>query len=432
MIKHSPGKRVLLILVTFLLTTCSGSSPLRSIANNEIAVPPPSLDSVRSRLNQLAASGSSDMNMEMHELMWYLFWIYNLPAMDTNRGVPDFGRSIGDTGNRTWETMKEPREVFMEDGSAPSPWETWGGTVPSVCNGLAANAPGSSRMLLQRMAKGDEEFIGRIEQAVGGTLVDQASNYVRYSIYFNETGFDYIVNNVLYNTQGQQAFTGGVNFPDGVMEIKASWRILAPSVDRSRYYVQTALVYTPPMNNNPEDCAEMAVGLVGLHISLKDSGFRQWIWSTFEQIDNVPPVTAVTTTQATVPWSFNDPTCPVSECPPNTNRNTLPTQVERVIDISDAAKQMNPMFQEALAGTVFQYYQLIGVQYPRDDNRPPDGNPNVANLSNVTMETYLDRSSCIRCHYTAALKDSARSSDFSFVFNEAHPLTTTAIRGRAR
>ena len=39
-------------------------------------------------------------------------------------------------------------------------------------------------------------------------------------------------------------------------------------------------------------CAPTLVGLVGLHIVQKTKSRPQWIWSTFEQVDNVPPAQA--------------------------------------------------------------------------------------------------------------------------------------------
>ena len=74
---------------------------------------------------------------------------------------------------------------------------------------------------------------------------------------------------------------------------------------------------------------EVTVGLVGMHISHKSRSSPQWIWATFEQVDNPlgdplahPPIRP----------SFYNPNCPL--CVPNqdpsvTNDTTTPTQVVR-------------------------------------------------------------------------------------------------------
>jgi len=36
-------------------------------------------------------------------------------------------------------------------------------------------------------------------------------------------------------------------------------------------------------------CAKADIALVGLHIMIKTHYRPQWLWSTFEQVDNVPP-----------------------------------------------------------------------------------------------------------------------------------------------
>ena len=53
------------------------------------------------------------------------------------------------------------------------------------------------------------------------------------------------------------------------------------------------------MIQSAEKCTQRTMGLVGLHIVSKTPARPQWIWSTFEQVDNVPVVTGATPTSNT-------------------------------------------------------------------------------------------------------------------------------------
>jgi hypothetical protein len=61
---------------------------------------------------------------------------------------------------------------------------------------------------------------------------------------------------------------------------------VVPTANRSRYYSRQAWVSDPAANT----CSQKTVGLVGLHIVSKTPSRSAWIWSSFEQVDNVPDV----------------------------------------------------------------------------------------------------------------------------------------------
>jgi hypothetical protein len=88
----------------------------------------------------------------------------------------------------------------------------------------------------------------------------------------------------------------------------------------------------------------------------------------------------------------------------------VPAQVERYN--KDLPGAVNARWQQALKGTPWEYYQLIGAQYPVR-------NPTPNRLANVVMETYIQpQSSCIDCHSTA--KSLTReNADFSFLLLDA-------------
>jgi hypothetical protein len=106
-----------------------------------------------------------------------------------------------------------------------------------------------------------------------------------------------------------------IPFNTGSTEIKAAWRILTekdtPAI-RSRYYVvPNAQVFDVASSK----CKPQDIALVGLHIVTKTPSRPQWIWSTFEHVDNVPGITTEPKPPAGVPFSFNDSNLPQTLSP---------------------------------------------------------------------------------------------------------------------
>ncbi len=358
---------------------------------------------------------------------WQTFVAVGWPAKAGERGVPDPSKVIGQPGAVVWQTWKQPEEIFLSDGAAPPPWNDWGGVVPAGCTGAT-----TAYDVLGRTAKSDpgsDSEVFRDQQAVGGTLTDQHGNLAYYQLAVDRTSFDYIVTNTLYNVQGQQALPGDVAFPASSGEIKAAWRVLTAqdSPDqKARFFQRRAWIQVP---GGP--CSQVLLGLVGLHVTRKTPSRPEWVWATFEHVDNVPAYDS--TGQPGGTYSFYDPTCPPDKCKPNHSTEQdgkptgTPTQVTRRTPISEQTQAANKQWQAALAdaveGSPWQYYQLVEVQWPRDPGVGNFGDPTPGRSWNTTMETYVDDSSCLECHYTAATADGGKDADFSFTLAEAHPVS---------
>jgi hypothetical protein len=77
-----------------------------------------------------------------------------------------------------------------------------------------------------------------------GPLIDQNGNYALFDILMNKQMFQFILDNKLYNKQGQEAFASEVDFPRGAngninlpigigaFMIKCSGRCSAPTTTR--------------------------------------------------------------------------------------------------------------------------------------------------------------------------------------------------------
>lgn len=133
----------------------------------------------------------------------------------------------------------------------------------------------------------------------------------------------------------------------------------------------------------------------------------------------------------------------------------IPVRVQRI------NRKMQRYFKQQKS--VWQYYQLIDTQYPLDQNVPPSpnqeknyhvpesvvnkpgGNPNLALLTNITMETFFQAGnqsasdlmeanpvsditifgteSCMGCHSSAGIYNSYTVKNGKVTFNSGDQLT---------
>lgn len=388
--------------------------------------PSPSPSSMRSLLNFNTLQRSADI------FSWQEFFALNWPARPGMRGEPDVNKKISDPGPRVWETWKEEYEVYLKDGRKPRPWNDIE-PIPTACGG-------SGTKVFFRTQKIDDVVDSTLQAAASdgtlpATLTDQKGKLVRYEIRLNKVLFDYIVQHRLYNAR-VQALAKSVNFPDGAILIKAAWREVSPAEEKL-FHTVTACVCDQDKQERMVNCRKQRMGLVGFHITQKTPFAPQWVWSTFEQVNNVAG------SAATGALSFNNPSCPT--CPANqqTQRGT-PNQIVRAIKIPssepdcseplqavDNVQRMNDDVRKALtaAGSVFQFYEVVNTQWPVPSSNSTPQPETVFDvrplaLGNTTMESFVQpTSSCMGCHSTARTVNANKfvSSDFSFTLNNARP-----------
>jgi hypothetical protein len=409
---------------------------------------------------------------------WLTFLALNSPV----DGRTPIGRGTGLRGDATtvWETYKQVSDVMLNDGSEP---RSWGepASIPKECESVA----GKDRILIQV----SEET--HIQHFKSGPLIDQNGNYVLFITLMNKTMYDYIRANQLYSRKGQTNFPHGIDFPVGdngprgapasafsqvvgAIMIRASLKVLAGDDRPDEFHTIDALIYTANDNSrNEATCLPMKLGLVGLHFSHKVADRRQWIWSTFEHVNNVPDdAYARSRRNLLLRYNFYDPTCDASRCPPNQppprpwDLRTQPfpngykSQITRLLPITNDIVKINILTQSiaGIKGTVWENYMLVGTQWPSDFRcaiqteqrtpRPPLPATNFTKepdmtclpypsyLANSTFETYIQgetplvSSSCMGCHVNAVSYQQHSSgikpheflnqSDFTFILEKAH------------
>ncbi|MGC2856611.1 hypothetical protein ACM64Y_14145 [Novispirillum sp. DQ9] len=377
-----------------------------------------------------------------------------------------------------WETFKRTQDVFRpDDPSPPAPW----GVLPTMPATCAAAGAGPDDKILTRQAKSAAAGVenpDRFMQATGNWLADQNGELVWYELLTNRAEFEAIVANKWYLASGQKASLegpSGLALPTGTapgatvqpwsqlgaMELKAAWRVLTDYPETwSRYYTVAGWTHDP----NTGACSKEIFGLAGLHIIQKTQRFNNFMWSTFEQVDNAP--SADTDPVPPHGWAFYDADCAAKgTCVAGTGltcakaieaegkgqtttppADPAPIPVKRCYPVGDADQlaelnaAMKKMFSGATGGqSVFQYYQLVNVMWPETPLPPPragaatpldtstmtraGGMP----VANTSMESFRQDMDCTACHAYASPPSSVTragggsyATDFSFLFDDAY------------
>ena len=375
----------------------------------------------------------------------YYSW---LTFIALNAATPNTAPLAPNDAPTLWQDYAEISDLMLPDGKTPAPWGS-PRVIPAACKSVA----GADGLRVMRKSMIIKTVTGEvIEPFDTGPLIDQNGNYVRYEILVNQPMYEFIVQNGLYSKAGQAAFQGPVVFPEGAnaqgtsgtmgaIMVKAAWKVMGANDDTSRFHIVEGLAYNPPSENPKveESCSKVTLGLVGWHAAHKTDDAPQWIWSTFEHVDNVPSDDAVKSGQLQAHYNFYRPGCSTKDCPINEppprpwNPDVQPfpggytSQITRVIPLSPETVALNASFQAILAGTVWPNYELISTQWPTDATSPvdPTGVPAPDFLANATLETYIQgtvpqsSSSCMACHGNAA-DTTGRASDFTFILERAH------------
>jgi hypothetical protein len=378
-------------------------------------------------------------------LAWDTFIALNWPAPQpiVQRGVPDRQNVVGGfvsgggeggrpssmpVGPVVWETYKDTHDIFLDPPTKPAPFDT-PERIPAACAALAGPNPREARVLV--MTSKVTDVVRSVTQSDGNRLVDQNGQNVWYEIKVNRAYFDYVVDNGFYDSANQKGKT--ISFPSSsndtatvpAIKVKAAWKVMGllgsrQPDDLTKFYTARGFVVDP----NTGQCTERLLGLVGLHVVVKTKQLPQWMWATFEHVGNAP--TQGVAPPAGAKYNFNNPACPVSQCPvntPPTGQSTMPTQVVRVVPINQVAASTTATYQTALKtlrpDNVWQNYMLVDAQWAGTrDNIGVPAQPKF--LANATLETYMQAQTepygCINCHGKYA-----PTTDLDFQLPNAYP-----------
>lgn len=170
---------------------------------------------------------------------------------------------------------------------------------------------------------------------------------------------------------------------EGAIEIKTAWRKLTPADDTTRFLIRNAVYYTYTEKGGEATAQVDKFGLIGLHIIHKTKNYPSFVFASWEQVDvgaaqmktiglDIPDIVVNGDT-------IEDP-------------NIDPHDPVAVIDraIPDTVQQVNSKAKALIVGenpkSVWQYYQLIGVQGKPVDYKDSASDPNYF-MANYVIES---------------------------------------------
>ncbi|HEY0130103.1 MAG TPA: hypothetical protein VGB57_01775, partial [Allosphingosinicella sp.] len=413
------------------------------------------------------------------DFSWQSFVALAWPVDPALRGSPrnptDPNTLLG-AGNAyasVWSSYRDANDLYP--GAKPDR------PVPFDAPATSGCGSGAGLVLVKNSKMGDP--LSDTQQAFSLPLVDQSRNYVYYQMLFNRDQYDFVRGSdsdpttwlyrktALFNAEK----VAPIGMPQanadtkvqGAMMLKAAWKQLTKQDDASRYYTRQAQIQDPATGK----CgAPTTVGLIGLHIAHKLSDFPQWVWSSFEHVDNVPPASGPAPRRMTLNNGTNIPpvngdgfaNAPASSTPV---QDPIPVQVVRMNPIpttpakvsgqqypsgAGSTADLNAAYQALLKGSVWANYQLVITQWPfnavpQNRFKPPEkqgvypgdagGAFPLYGAVNTSMETYFQTqraalgaggNSCMQCHYQAGMTDFS----WSLKLRSQNPKTTAQQRGR--
>ena len=338
------------------------------------------------------------------------------------------------------------------------------GTAPEQPRRWQSFSPAKTATQICRSAGGPPGplLTSQFRQATGEVLIDSGLNFVVYDTRLNRTANAHLASGVRVNFpdgyyRDRKSRVGGL---PGSIVLKTAWRVLdgLPAAEVDRYFVLPGhvAVHAADSADGRDHCHTLTLGLVGMHImrKVRSGNGSDWIWSTFEHVDNAPLAgnardansivsfdpfpTGCHAPDGTRRFTFFEPDCP--DCEPNridtadwkwapeppfarafAQRGRFGTQVVRCWQLFQGTAKINQVWRDALAGSVFANYQLIGTQWRGNHGGPLAGFGEVPRyLTNSTLETYIQdapQGTCMGCHSTAQTAAGERS-DFSFLAAE--------------
>ena len=345
------------------------------------------------------------------------------PAPDTDE---DLSYGAGKYAT-VWEAWPTAQELFKPDGAAPASWGS-AHDLPSVCTASGAK---TGEHVLESISKGGDVQSEFVQAFRMGPVIDQNRAYAWFGIQANKSMYDYIVDNRLYNEEGQKAFGRNADWPrgrpdskgteedTGAIFVKAAWKVLGEHDDSETFHRIDSWLYNPGDADAgiPASCSMKTVGLVGFHIVHRTYSAPQWTWATFEHDANAP--THAEVMHGDLPksqYSFFDVSCVKNRCGynelPDHPWNAAATERESVQVVRTgvsgiSTSLVNDLYRHGapattpVPGTVWQNYFLVGTQFPTVIGNPsnegiypinpayPNGEPASRFLANTLIETYI-------------------------------------------
>jgi hypothetical protein len=348
--------------------------------------------------------GSEEGNRPFFDdFSWRIFVALSWPAKEHERGAPDKTKKFGDTTVPTvWESWKSKYEIIPPEGKEPTPWDSFEAILPGE---RAARREGGKIKVLADITK-FQDYTQAGDGRKEAPLIDQLQKFVYYDLRVNRTEYNFILTKKLYKKDTLEK-QNKIKFPDLSIEVKAAWRELPDdSAVRDRFYHRKALVAVWDKDDKMS-FVEREVGLVGFHIVAKTPQRANWIWSTFEHVDNLSGSHPSFSSKADPSYPPGGPQRPKDFKTIKPGKPPVPDAVEDArwpkSDSPASTKSIDRGYREhsQIKTTIWRNYRLIRTQWPIKGGTDNDFAPGNS-VANVTMETYRQKASCMDCHNDAS------------------------------
>ena len=274
-------------------------------------------------------------------------------------------------------------------------------------------------------------------------LVDGNGRAVYTTMMINNTYRQFCIDHKLYTVEGMQGVDPSLDFPNHALSLKASWRIVGEGEDTSRFYTQKATLEKLINKDGQitfsktEKLKDITVALIGLHIAVTVKGHPEFVWATFEHVDNSPvmqPGQKMNEPVSDKNYTFYKAGTIAGDCnAKNESVLRLDENSQTLTPISQVALQykngggsdtnqrniesLNKAVHKLLGDkSVWKNYKEVGaVWFNQVDGLNPGWTPNVdpslltgsTKLSNSTIETFTQavksENECFSCHNTMAV-----------------------------
>ncbi|HEX3530504.1 MAG TPA: hypothetical protein VH988_25865 [Thermoanaerobaculia bacterium] len=319
-------------------------------------------------------------------------------------------------------------------------------TFPTVDDVIAGKDNSGTRGLVKLAVRtqkvhGPHKSLDEVTQADSlGVLVDHSGHAGYYSQYVNPQMFQQIVSLHWNDPAVLNQIPPATELQTGDVELKVSWKIVAPGEDVSKYYVRPALIdrlVTGPDGKVRIDHSappvEVKVALVGFHVVGWVQGHPEAVWATFEQNDNAPdfaPQQSPSVAVSPKNWTFYTASTLALNCnqvdtgkltlDPATQTLKPATQVCRQFPYGMAATTaasdpnlhaittLNESVKSQLGNDVARSYFEVGAIWTNGDLKPNDDQQahrlGSTLLNNSVIETFTQNvqsdNNCFSCHNT--------------------------------
>lgn len=319
---------------------------------------------------------------------------------------------------------------------------------PTVDDVIAGKDTASTRgpmKLAVRTQKvhGPHQSLDEVTQADSlGVLVAHGGRAGYYAQYVNPQMFQQIVSLKWNDPTVLNQIPPATEFATGDVELKISWKIVAPGEDTSKYYVRPALIdrlVTGPDGNVGIDKSSpplpVQVALVGFHVVGWVQGHPEAVWATFEHDDNAPdlaPNQSPSVAVSSRDWAFYTANTLALNCNQvDTGKLKLDAAAQTLTPITQVCRQfpygmvagtknsndlqnleaittLNASVKSQLGDDVARSYFEVGAIWTNGDLQP--NNNQQANrlgstlLNNSVIETFTQNvqsdNNCFSCHNT--------------------------------